>query len=314
MASTLRSAGRPPHTMARVDVIRVKGGARLAGDVTVVGAKNSALKLMAAALLRRGPQRGRQRAPDHRHRDHGRGAAPARLRGVAGRRRGRPSTCPAEPGSEADYDLVRRLRASICVLGPLLARRGYVRVALPGRRRDRLARAGHARLRPGPDGRRDLRRARLRHRLGAGRAARRDDLAGLPERRRDREPADGGRAGQGRHGDRQRGPRAGDRRHLRRCSPRWAPGSTAPARRRCEIEGVDELRAGAAHHGRRPDRRRHLGVRRGDDPRRRHRARGPTRRSWRSRWTSWSRPARWSSPATTRSGYGWTTVPRRSTS
>jgi UDP-N-acetylglucosamine 1-carboxyvinyltransferase len=39
---------------------------------------------------------------------------------------------PPEPGTEADYDLVRRLRASICVLGPLLARRGYVRVALPG--------------------------------------------------------------------------------------------------------------------------------------------------------------------------------------
>jgi UDP-N-acetylglucosamine 1-carboxyvinyltransferase len=39
---------------------------------------------------------------------------------------------PDEPGTEADYDLVRRLRASICVLGPLLARRGYVRVAHPG--------------------------------------------------------------------------------------------------------------------------------------------------------------------------------------
>jgi UDP-N-acetylglucosamine 1-carboxyvinyltransferase len=39
---------------------------------------------------------------------------------------------PAKPGTEADYDLVRRLRASICVLGPLLARRGYVRVAHPG--------------------------------------------------------------------------------------------------------------------------------------------------------------------------------------
>jgi UDP-N-acetylglucosamine 1-carboxyvinyltransferase len=39
---------------------------------------------------------------------------------------------PEEPGSEADYDLVRRLRASICVLGPLLARRGHVRVAHPG--------------------------------------------------------------------------------------------------------------------------------------------------------------------------------------
>jgi UDP-N-acetylglucosamine 1-carboxyvinyltransferase len=39
---------------------------------------------------------------------------------------------PEEPGTEADYDLVRRLRASICVLGPLLARRRYVRVAHPG--------------------------------------------------------------------------------------------------------------------------------------------------------------------------------------
>jgi UDP-N-acetylglucosamine 1-carboxyvinyltransferase len=40
--------------MTDVDVIRVMGGARLAGDVSVVGAKNSALKLMAAALLATG--------------------------------------------------------------------------------------------------------------------------------------------------------------------------------------------------------------------------------------------------------------------
>src|SRR3954470_21726899 len=42
-------------TMAGGGVIRVMGGARLAGDVSVVGAKNSALKLMAAALLATGP-------------------------------------------------------------------------------------------------------------------------------------------------------------------------------------------------------------------------------------------------------------------
>src|SRR5260370_7608175 len=41
-------------TMAYVDVIRVMGGGRLAGDVSVGGAKNSALKLMAAALLATG--------------------------------------------------------------------------------------------------------------------------------------------------------------------------------------------------------------------------------------------------------------------
>ena len=42
-------------------------------------------------------------------------------------RRARPS-----PGTEADYELVRRLRASFCVLGPLLARCGRAPVALPG--------------------------------------------------------------------------------------------------------------------------------------------------------------------------------------
>ena len=117
--------------MARVDVIRVKGGARLAGDVAVGGAKNSALKLMAVALLAQGRSvvenvpritaisimaEGLRRLGSEVSRDNGHAMIDV----------------PAEPGSEADYDLVRRLRASICVLGPLLARRGYVRVALPG--------------------------------------------------------------------------------------------------------------------------------------------------------------------------------------
>ncbi|GGQ38827.1 UDP-N-acetylglucosamine 1-carboxyvinyltransferase [Couchioplanes azureus] len=117
--------------MARVDVIRVKGGARLAGDVTVVGAKNSALKLMAVALLAEGRTvvANVPRITD------------VAIMGEVLRRLGCGVSfdggealidVPAEPGSEADYDLVRRLRASICVLGPLLARRGYVRVALPG--------------------------------------------------------------------------------------------------------------------------------------------------------------------------------------
>src|ERR671920_547840 len=54
MPPTLRRRVGATHTMARVDVIRVKGGARLSGDVTVGGAKNSALKLMAVALLAEG--------------------------------------------------------------------------------------------------------------------------------------------------------------------------------------------------------------------------------------------------------------------
>ncbi|MEK8109519.1 hypothetical protein NKG94_43245 [Micromonospora sp. M12] len=63
---------------------------------------------------------------------------------------------PEQPGADADYDLVRRLRASICVLGPLLARRGYVRVAHPAATPSGHG-AGHAHLRADPDGCGDLR-------------------------------------------------------------------------------------------------------------------------------------------------------------
>src|SRR3954449_6802713 len=117
--------------MARVDVIRVKGGAELAGDVTVGGAKNSALKLMAVALLAEGRS---VVANVPRITDIAIMAEVLRRLGCQVTLDGGEATIdvPAEPGSEADYDLVRRLRASICVLGPLLARRGYVRVALPG--------------------------------------------------------------------------------------------------------------------------------------------------------------------------------------
>jgi UDP-N-acetylglucosamine 1-carboxyvinyltransferase len=114
-----------------VDVIRVKGGARLAGDVRVGGAKNSALKLMAVALLAEG-RTVVENVP--RITDIAIMAEVLRRLGCEVTLQGSEATIdvPAEPGSEADYDLVRRLRASICVLGPLLARRGYVRVALPG--------------------------------------------------------------------------------------------------------------------------------------------------------------------------------------
>jgi UDP-N-acetylglucosamine 1-carboxyvinyltransferase len=117
--------------MARVDVIRVKGGARLAGDVHVGGAKNSALKLMAVALLAEGRS---VVANVPRITDIAIMGEVLRRLGCQVSLDGDEVTIdvPAEPGSEADYDLVRRLRASICVLGPLLARRGYVRVAHPG--------------------------------------------------------------------------------------------------------------------------------------------------------------------------------------
>jgi UDP-N-acetylglucosamine 1-carboxyvinyltransferase len=121
----------PAPTIADVDVIRVTGGVRLAGEVRVVGAKNSALKLMAAALLATGTSEitNIPRITD------------IALMGEVLRRLGASVDfeddavrveVPDRLRPEADYDLVRRLRASICVLGPLLARCREVRVAHPG--------------------------------------------------------------------------------------------------------------------------------------------------------------------------------------
>ncbi|MGI8699214.1 MAG: UDP-N-acetylglucosamine 1-carboxyvinyltransferase [Mycobacteriales bacterium] len=110
---------------------RVVGGTRLAGEVTVPGAKNSVLKLMAAALLAEGTTTltGVPRILDV-------SIMSELLRRLGCVVEGTPPelriTVPERPGTEADYDLVRRMRASICVLGPLLARCGEVRVALPG--------------------------------------------------------------------------------------------------------------------------------------------------------------------------------------
>jgi len=109
----------------------VTGGARLAGAVSVTGAKNSVLKLMAAALL----------APGRTRLTNVPQIMDVPVMSQLLRRLG--CTVEASPGAvmidvpeqighEADYDLVRRIRGSIAVLGPLLARCGEARVALPG--------------------------------------------------------------------------------------------------------------------------------------------------------------------------------------
>jgi UDP-N-acetylglucosamine 1-carboxyvinyltransferase len=110
---------------------RVAGGARLHGEITVTGAKNSALKLMAAALL----AEGRTVLDDvPRILDVDIMAELLRRLGCSVETTDRTLAIdvPPRPGHEADYDLVRRMRASICVLGPLLARCGEARVAVPG--------------------------------------------------------------------------------------------------------------------------------------------------------------------------------------
>ncbi len=109
----------------------IRGGGPLRGEVRVGGAKNSALKLLAAALLAPGRTVLRN-VPDIA--DITTMTAVVEHLGCRVWRDGDRLTVevPEEVGDETPAHLVGRLRASIIVLGPLLARRGRVRVATPG--------------------------------------------------------------------------------------------------------------------------------------------------------------------------------------
>ncbi|CAN2180215.1 MurA UDP-N-acetylglucosamine enolpyruvyl transferase [Candidatus Nanopelagicaceae bacterium] len=114
-----------------LDRFRVSGGCRLEGAVSVTGAKNSVLKLMAASLLAVGTTTIRN-VPDIADVDI---MADLLTRlGCTVKHEGSVVTIdvPAAPLHRADYDLVRKMRASINVLGPLVARVGKAEVALPG--------------------------------------------------------------------------------------------------------------------------------------------------------------------------------------
>ena len=114
-----------------VSVFRIEGGSPLSGTVAVPGAKNSVLKLMAATLLAPGTSE-LMNVPDIE--DVAIMSELLRRLGCEVNHVGSTITIavPHRPDHRADYDLVRRMRASICVLGPLLARCGAADVAVPG--------------------------------------------------------------------------------------------------------------------------------------------------------------------------------------
>jgi len=125
-----------PATGRSEQRLRVVGGARLSGRLSVAGAKNSALKLMAVALLAPGRTVIGQ-VPAIL--DVGYMADLLRRLGATVDVAGSVVTgstvtidVPDQVGHVAEYALVRRLRASINVLGPLVARTGHAEVALPG--------------------------------------------------------------------------------------------------------------------------------------------------------------------------------------
>lgn len=115
-----------------MDKFRIEGGARLAGEVRVSGAKNAALPILTAGLLGSAPLR-LSNVPELR--DVRTLCQLLERMGVRIERPGNGQLVVHPPTAcdpEAPYDLVRTMRASVLVLGPLLARYGRARVALPG--------------------------------------------------------------------------------------------------------------------------------------------------------------------------------------
>jgi UDP-N-acetylglucosamine 1-carboxyvinyltransferase len=112
--------------------IVINGGKRLQGEVRVSGSKNAALPILASALLARGRSTFRNVPALGDVRTMGRllGRLGAEVthggKGVM-----RIDTTDAA-GHEAPYELVKTMRASVLVLGPLVARTGRARVSLPG--------------------------------------------------------------------------------------------------------------------------------------------------------------------------------------
>ena len=114
-----------------MDRIAIRGGRPLSGKIRISGAKNAALPLMAASLL---SDQTLALSNMPQLADIASMAALLARLGVAVEEEGSTLSLRAwgRIGDTATYDLVRRMRASVLVLGPMLARLGEARVSLPG--------------------------------------------------------------------------------------------------------------------------------------------------------------------------------------
>ncbi|MBT4767015.1 MAG: UDP-N-acetylglucosamine 1-carboxyvinyltransferase [Phycisphaerae bacterium] len=114
-----------------MDALRIQGGARLSGTLAVDGSKNASLPAMAAAILSTDTVQLRDVPPLSDINNM------VRLLGEIGCEvvhddRTMTIRTVDPTANHARYDIVRTMRASICVLGPLLAARGEARVSMPG--------------------------------------------------------------------------------------------------------------------------------------------------------------------------------------
>ena len=122
-----------------MDRIRIRGGRQLKGEIVVSGSKNACLPLMVGGDADRQAADPEERAAARRHHDHDallkqHGVEIEAAPGENGHSHGTTLTLHAGKitSTTAPYDIVRKMRASVLVLGPLVAREGEARVSLPG--------------------------------------------------------------------------------------------------------------------------------------------------------------------------------------
>jgi UDP-N-acetylglucosamine 1-carboxyvinyltransferase len=122
---------RPVAALPVMDKLKIAGGRPLTGEVRIAGAKNAALPILAAGLLSAEPLHV-DNVPQLA--DIGTMARLLRGMGVHVERDGETVSLHAErlDNTDAPYELVKTMRASVLVLGPLVARFGRARVSLPG--------------------------------------------------------------------------------------------------------------------------------------------------------------------------------------
>ena len=113
-----------------MDKIRIHGGQPLSGSIKISGSKNSALPIVAATLLTREPCT-LHRVPDLSDL-HYMLQILTHLGAQVERASGTVTVTAEKVQSVAPYDVVRKMRASVCVLGPLLGRCKEATVSMPG--------------------------------------------------------------------------------------------------------------------------------------------------------------------------------------
>ena len=114
-----------------MDVFKIQGGQRLTGTISVDGSKNAALPLLAASLLTDEPIHFNSMPNLSDITNMSKLLSELGCK-VDEKENTLSLQVTDESISHARYDIVRTMRASVCVLGPLLARRGEVRVSMPG--------------------------------------------------------------------------------------------------------------------------------------------------------------------------------------